>query len=127
GQNNMRYCENGAQLPSRELQGSQDDPRLLRNLHVMFDRLHKLPARDAQLIEFADKGHDFDLGAVDWKQFFTARRQPVPAVVVRTAADRGEARAAWAEILAFEPQVAVEVAPAALAGDPGTLDRLDDK
>jgi hypothetical protein len=132
-QNNLRYFENVAHVPIRDLQGSQDDPLLLQNLHLVFARLDRLPAKDAKLIEFADRGHDFDLSAVDWVQFFAQRRQPVrsadrtgtaTSTVVRTAAEPAEARAAWAEILGFDASVAV--APA-IEVDPATWARMSEE
>jgi len=122
-QNNLRYLENIAALAIRDLQGSKDDALLLQNLHLAFARLAELKAPDAKLIEFAALGHAFELEAVDWRDYFTRRRNPVPAVVTRLAAEPGETRSAWAEILAFEASVAL--APK-LEVDPGAWDRLDD-
>ena len=100
GQNNLRYLENIVRLPIRDLQGSRDDPRLLFNLRLGFETLGKLGAEDAKLIEFAELGHSFDLGAVDWADLFnTKRRNAIPTEVVRIAATKGEGRAFWAEIL----------------------------
>lgn len=109
--NNLRYLENVATLPIRDLQGSQDDPLLLANLHLAFARLQKWKAKDARLIEFADRGHDADLGAVDWPAFFAVRRTPRPQRLVRIAAEAGEARAAWLEITRFTKKVQVEAQP----------------
>ena len=109
--NNMRYLENVAQLPIRDLQGSGDDPRLLANLHLAFKKLKKLKAKDAQLIEFADRGHDADLSAVDWSQFFAKRREPWPKRVVRLAADRNETRAAWIRLDGLRRKIAVDAQP----------------
>jgi len=103
-QNNLRYLESVATVPIRDLQGSKDDPLLLANLHLCFERLKKLGG-DQQLIEFADRGHDFDLAAVDLAAFFALRRPAQRTAIVRTAAVAGEARSGWAEILAFEPGV----------------------
>lgn len=110
-QNNLRYLENVAQLPIRDLQGSQDDRLLLTNLRLAFARLQKLGAKDAVLREFPDMGHAFDLAAVDWNEFFTRRRVPVPERVVRVAAERGETRAAWVRITSFTAEVQAEAAP----------------
>lgn len=122
--NNLRYLENVAQLPIRDLQGSRDDPLLLLNLHLAFARLQKWGAPDALLHEFPDRGHDADLSVVDWDVFFQRRREPRPARVVRVAADADEARAAWVAITAFERAVAVDAAPQV---DARTWDRLDDR
>jgi len=110
--NNLRYLENVAHLPIRDLQGSKDDELLLMNLHLAFARLKKFGAPDAVLHEFADRGHDADLGVVDWVAFFGKRRTSEPPRVVRLAADPEETRASWAAITGFEPRVSVEVQPA---------------
>ncbi|MCA8966397.1 MAG: hypothetical protein KDC48_16070, partial [Planctomycetes bacterium] len=109
--NNLRYLENVAQLPIRDLQGSQDDPLLLANLHLAFGKLQKLRAKDAQLLEFADRGHDADLNAVDWPAFFALRREARPQQLVRIAADPAEARSAWLQITRFTKKVQVEAQP----------------
>ncbi len=109
--NNLRYLENVVQLPIRDLQGSQDDPLLLANLRLAFGKLKKLRAKDAQLIEFADRGHDADLGAVDWPSFFALRRLPRPSQVVRVAADPAEARSAWLQITRFTKKVQIDAQP----------------
>lgn len=121
--NNLRYLENVARLPIRDLQGSQDDPVLLTHLHLAFAKLAKWHAPDAELIEFADRGHDADLGAVDWRQFFAKRRDALPRRVVRLAADLGEARSAWAEITKATSKVAVGAQPLA----PGNWARMSDE
>jgi len=121
--NNLRYLENVAHLPIRDLQGSQDDELLLMNLRLAFARLKKFAAPDAVLHEFADRGHDADLGAVDWVEFFGKRRAQPPQRVVRLAADPTECRASWVEITAFEGKVAVDVAPAISASQ---WERLDE-
>ena len=120
--NNLRYLENIAHLPIRDLQGSEDDPLLLLNLRLAFARLKKLAAPDVVLHEFADRGHDADLGAVDWAAFFGKRRAE-PQRVVRLAADPAETRASWAAITGFESRVHVDAQPAVNAD---TWQRLDD-
>lgn len=120
--NNLRYLENVAHLPIRDLQGSQDDELLLMNLRLAFQRLKKFAAPDAVLHEFADRGHDADLGAVDWVEFFGKRRTQPPQRVVRLAADPAERRASWAEITGFEAKVAVDVAPPVNADQWNRLD-----
>ncbi len=111
GQNNLRYLDNVLRLPIRDLQGSHDDPLLLANLRSAFARLQQQGARDAKLVEFAELGHSFELGAVDWPQFFGNRREPLPDRIVRRAARLDEARSAWVEILAFERTVAEDFPP----------------
>ncbi|MFK7742006.1 MAG: hypothetical protein AB8H80_16945 [Planctomycetota bacterium] len=107
---NLRYLENIAHLPIRDLQGSGDDPRLLRNLHLAFASLKKLRAKNAELIEFADLRHSAKLEAVDWAEFFSQhRRAASPKSVVRVAAELGEARQAWLQITDFSRRV--EAAP----------------
>ncbi|MGK0156252.1 MAG: pimeloyl-ACP methyl ester carboxylesterase, partial [Neolewinella sp.] len=105
--NNLRYLENVAHLPIRDLQGSGDDPRLLMNLRLAFKNLKKLRAKDVELIEFADRGHDADLSVVDWPTFFAKRRDPWPKKVVRIAADLTETRASWIEITGMRKKVLV--------------------
>ncbi|MFT6081428.1 MAG: hypothetical protein ACI8UD_000823 [Planctomycetota bacterium] len=109
--NNLRYLENVAHLPIRDLQGSGDDPRLLMNLRLAFKNLKKLRAKDVELIEFADRGHDADLSVVDWPTFFAKRRDPWPKKVVRIAADLTETRASWIEITGMRKKVQVEAQP----------------
>jgi len=100
GQNNLRYLENVAHVPIRDLQGEGDDPRLLFNLRLAFQKLKEYGARDVALETFPEYGHGFRFDAVDWRTFFArARRDPMPARVVRRTARRGEGRAYWVEIL----------------------------
>jgi len=106
GHNNLRYVENLVATPIRDLQGAKDDAYLLDNLRHAFRRLDSLGARDAKLVEFPDKGHDFDPAAVDWRKFLGgAAREPVPLRVVRACAKPEEARASWIEALTFGPTV----------------------
>ena len=109
-QNNMRFLENVVRLPIRDLQGSKDDPGLVQNVRDAFAKLDALHATDAKLIEFPELGHDFELDAVDWNDFFgRGRRNEVPDKVVITACDLDEARAFWAEITAFGKGVSENV------------------
>ena len=102
GQNNLRYVENVAHMPIRDLQGARDDSLLLENLRLAFRRLEAAGARDARLVEFSDRGHDFDPHAVDWKEFLArAVREPMRPRVVRACARLDEARSAWAEVTRF--------------------------
>jgi hypothetical protein len=112
GQNNLRYLENVRHLPIRDLQGALDDPLLLFNLRLAFEKLAALGARDAKLLEFERLGHSFDPGAVDWPAWFgAARRDPAPESVVRVAARKGESRAFWLEILRTSREVQDEFRP----------------
>jgi len=123
GQNNFRYLENVAQLPIRDLQGAQDDPRLVLNLRMAFERLRGFGASDAQLVEFEALGHAFDFAAVDWTLFLgSARRDPLAERVVRTCAREGEGRALWVEVLELEREIAEEFRPELAAGDAAQLD-----
>lgn len=106
GQNNLRFLENVAGVPIRDLQGSRDDPGVLENLHEAFAKLAALHASDAKLIEFPDRGHDFDFAAVDWKDFLAARREPLPERVVFLSANLAEARAYFVEIVQFTKDAA---------------------
>ncbi len=111
-QNNVRYLENLVDVSIRDLQGSKDDPRALKSLHLAFERFAAWKARDAKLIEFPDRAHDADLSAVDWNAFFGATsRDPRRNRVVRRAAAPGTARSAYAEILSFDATVAEQVSP----------------
>lgn len=120
--NNLRYLENVGSLPIRDLQGSQDDPKLLANLHLAFSRLAKLGAKDCQLIEFPDRGHDADITAVDWTAFFATRRTAVPRRVARLAAEPTEGRASWLELVKWS----AKATPAAVPEVPAGYDALDD-
>ena len=115
--NNLRFLENVTTLPIRDLQGSGDDDMLLLNLRLAFARLQKFGHKDAQFVEFKDRGHDADLTAVDWAAFFANRRVVRPARVVRVATELAEARAAFVEITKFDAKVVVDgplvVSPAA--------------
>jgi dienelactone hydrolase len=112
GQNNLRYVENAARLPIRDLQGSKDDARLVENLRNAFKKLASCGAKDAQLVEFADMGHDFDPKAVDWTKFFGgAARESPPLRVVRCCSRLDEARAAWIEATGFWPTVKEQFRP----------------
>jgi len=116
GQNNLRFLENVVSLPIRDLQGAKDDPGLVANLRLAFERLGKLKAPEAKLLEFPDLGHEFDFGAVDWAAFFgSARRNPVPERVVRVAATTDESRAFWVEITRLQKDVSVDVVPKVVA------------
>ncbi|MBK7877060.1 MAG: hypothetical protein IPJ77_15155 [Planctomycetes bacterium] len=112
GQNNLRFLENVVALPIRDLQGSKDDPGVLTNLHEAFAKLAAWKASDAQLIEFQDRGHDFDFAAVDWKAWLgAARRAPVPKRVVRMACETGEARSAWVQVTGLAKDVVLDLQP----------------
>lgn len=126
GQNNLRFAENVVGLSIRDLQGAQDDPRMLFNLGLLFDDLRRLGARDAELVTFPDRGHDFDPSAVDWVAWFGAvRRAARPAEVVRIAANERETRAWWAEIVAVDPR---EVQDTVKLRVPASVwERLDDE
>ena len=106
GQNNLRYLENVAALPIRDLQGLKDHPGLIFNLNHAFEHLAKLGARDARFITFPELGHSFEFGAVDWTQFFGgAMREAVPERVVRLVARKDENRAFWVEAVKLDRSV----------------------
>lgn len=106
GRNNLRYAENLAALPVRDLQGADDDPKLLLNLRLAFERLRAAGAADAQLILQDGYGHAYDHAAVDWPAFFgAAARDPfAPRLRLRAAWD-APARAGWMEIAGYDKQV----------------------
>lgn len=106
GQNNIRYLENLAHVPIRDLQGARDDGRLIENLKAAFERLRGFGAKDAQLVLQPDLGHDFDPHGVDWEKFLGgAARQVPPLRVVRACTRLDEARSFWAEATRFAPSV----------------------
>jgi hypothetical protein len=93
-------------MPIRDLQGSRDDPLLVRNLRIAFEKLEKLKAADAKLIEFPELGHSFRMDVVDWREFFgKARRVAVPKKVVRVFANKQENRAFWLEVVSADRTV----------------------
>lgn len=114
--NNLRYLENARHLPIRDLQGSKDDPLLLDNLRLAFARLKKFGATDAQLLEFADRGHDADLAAVAWPAFFALRRTAVPRRVVRVVAEPSETRAFWLDATRWSQRASPDAIPEVNAG-----------
>jgi Putative esterase len=100
GQNNIRYLENVADLPIRDLQGVGDHPGMIYNLEFVFERLLEYGASDAELFLQEGLGHSFRMSAVDWEAFFVEkRRDPFPGQVVRRVAREGEGRAYWVEVL----------------------------
>jgi len=104
GQNNIRFLENVATLPIRDLQGEKDQRGLLQNLRYAFRKLDELGATDARLITFPDRGHSFEMGAIDWPAFLrgAARDANPERVVLRCT---GKARSAWVEVLAVKRSV----------------------
>ena len=139
GENTIRYLENVAHMPIRDLQGSRDDPHLLFNLRLAFQRLESFEAPDAKLIEFPELGHSYNHHAVDWRALLeSSRREARPARVVRCAARDDEARSAWVEITKFgkdvsekfqlrvrRPQVAGDVRRGATRDHAGGRGRTD--
>lgn len=112
GECNLRFIENLARVPIRDLQGAGDDPLLLDNLRIAFERLVAYKAADAKLVVQEGRGHDFDLAAVDWKAWLAGvRRDPSPATVVRRAIHPAEGRAFWAEVLAVGKGAKSEIRP----------------
>lgn len=120
--NNLRYLENVAHLPILDLQGSLDDELLLANLRLAFARLHQFGSKQATLREFPDRGHDADLGVVDWPTFFGHRRQSRPPRAVRLAAEPDETRAFWLQVTGTSQRAAPDIAPDVRVAN---FDRLD--
>ena len=109
GLNNLRYLENIAPTPIRDLQGSKDDPQLIFNLRQAFTLLKAFPARDAVLTEFEKLGHSFDFAAIDWVAWLSAqRRDPTPKQVTLRFARKGEARSHWLEVTGYDKTVEEE-------------------
>lgn len=99
GRNNMRLVENLWSMPIRDLQGSQDDPRLLRNLHLSFARIHAAGNEDAMLMEFPELGHSFRKDKVDWEEFFgNARRDPTHKRILLRTARKENPRVSWLQV-----------------------------
>ncbi len=121
--NNLRLVENLAHLPLRQLQGMRDDPRLIRNLRVAFDKLALASAANARMIEFAELGHDFRLQEVDWAAFFgEARRQPLGKSFQVRSARKGEGAAYWVAIDRLSSAVKEEHRPRVDAKEWNALD-----
>jgi dienelactone hydrolase len=125
GQNNLRFIENVAHLPIRDLQGEQDHPVMLVSLRYAFERLVALKAPDAKFITFADLGHSFRMESVEWEKFLgDKRRSPLAPRVVRLSADTKEGRAYWAEILAVKSSVKDKFTPRVDGNRWGGLDAM---
>lgn len=118
GRNNLRYSENLAAVPIRDLQGAGDDPKLIFNLRLAFGRLRVAGATDAQLIEQEGLGHGYDHGAVDWPAFLSAaRRNPFPDKLRWRAAWDDPERMSWARFGRYEKEVKESFAIEVGAGD----------
>lgn len=126
GQNNLRFLENIAALPMRDLQGAKDHPGLLVNLRFAFAKLEALRATDARLLIFDDLGHSFRMESVEWPKFLgAADRKPVPLHVVRkSSGSPTESRAYWAEILSVHRDVKESFTPRVDARRWGGLDEM---
>jgi len=99
GRNNMRFIENLWDMPIRDLQGSKDDYRLLRNLRQCFAKLEALGNKNAHLIEFEDLGHNFRSDTVDWAGFIdNSERTPYPSRLIVRAASGSMARNSWIRV-----------------------------
>jgi poly(3-hydroxybutyrate) depolymerase len=103
GRNNMRLVENLWNTPIRDLQGSQDDTRLIRNLRSSLERIQAAGNKDAELIEFEDLGHSYRLDSVDWAEFFTGRtRDPLPNTLFYRTARKDNPRVFWMKVTQLE-------------------------
>ncbi len=112
GRNNLRFVENLVPVPVRCLQGAEDDPRLLRNQRLAFERLHRAGARDAVHQVFPDLGHAFRMEAVPWQDFLLDHaRDPDPSRVEHRCVREAESRSAWLEITRFERTVKEDFKP----------------
>ena len=109
GRNNMRLVENLAGTPLRQLQGSQDDARLLRNLRSSFERIRAAGNDDAMLIEFPELGHSFRTDTVDWPEFFASHpRDPWPDSVTYRTARKDNPRASWLHVSRLDKAIAMD-------------------
>ncbi|MDF1837056.1 MAG: hypothetical protein P1V35_04235, partial [Planctomycetota bacterium] len=99
GRNNMRFTENLWDMPIRDLQGSRDDYRLLRNLRRAFQRLEVIGNTNAHLVEFEDLGHNFRTDTIDWAGFVdNSQRAPLPTRVLIRASQGTNERNAWLRV-----------------------------
>lgn len=99
GRNNLRLVENLYATPIRQLQGSQDDARLLRNLRQSFDRIQAAGNDDAMLIEFPELGHSYRTDTVDWPEFFGSHpRNPWPNSITYHTARKQNPRRSWLRV-----------------------------
>ncbi len=106
GRNNLRFIENLAPVPIRCLQGGQDDPRLLRNQDLAFERLRRAGAEDALLHRFPELGHSFKMEAVPWKDFLLDHEREAQAErIAHRCARLLEARSGWLRITRFDREV----------------------
>jgi dienelactone hydrolase len=127
GRANLRYLPSILHLTIRDLQGSKDDPGLVALLRYAFDKLKQQKAVDAELIEFPDLGHSFQLGAVDWIDLIQKKtRNPMPgSVVVTTSGKHDSSRAFWAEILTVTKDVQEEFTPKLNQADAAKVNAMD--
>ncbi|MGB0954189.1 MAG: alpha/beta hydrolase-fold protein [Planctomycetota bacterium] len=124
GRNNLRLVENLHRMPMRDLQGSQDDPRLLRNLHLAFARLKAVGNTKALLLEFPDLGHSYRLDTVQWPDYFdSAVRDPHPSHILYRTARTEEVRRAWLLVDRLAKSVDEDFP---IKVDPKEWQRLDD-
>ncbi len=99
GRNNMRYMENLWDMPIRDLQGSRDDFRMLRNLRRAFERLEAVGNINAHLVEFEDLGHNFRTDTIDWAGFVeNSDRTPLPGKLMVRAARGDNQRTSWIRV-----------------------------
>ncbi|MEM8882451.1 MAG: hypothetical protein AAGD14_00105 [Planctomycetota bacterium] len=127
GTQNLRYLENIAHLPIRDLQGGKDQPALLVNLRYAFWKLDSFKAPDAKFITFPDLGHSYRMEAVDWPVFLRgAKRDATPLRVVRCSAslEAQQGRSYWVEILAVKNKAKEAFQPRVEARVWGSLDAI---
>lgn len=109
GQNNLRYLANLGGVAVSDLQGTGDDELMILNLRLAFERLREFGHEDAELHLQEGHGHSFELGAVDWVEWFGSRRRTaVPKRVVRVAAEADERRSHWVRITKYGRGVQVD-------------------
>lgn len=124
GENTLRYMENVAHIPIRDLQGAKDDKHLISNLRRAFERLESFGATDAKLIEFSALGHSYKFNEVDWTTFLgDAQRASTPTRVVRSVANLTEARSSWLQATALSKNIEESFV---LRVSPRTWNRLSD-
>jgi len=106
GRNNMRLVENLHRTPIRDLQGSQDDAHLLRNLRQAFARLKAVGNEQALLFEFPELGHSYRTDVVKWPDFFDASvRDPLPQKLIYRNVRKEQPRDAWLRLDRYGKEV----------------------
>ena len=123
GRNSLRYVENLTDVPLLQLQGAGDDPKLLLNLRLAFERLEAAGAADAKLVLQEGLLHGYDFTAVDWVDYLGSRvRDPFPRRIRIREARKQSPRRWWAQVRRLDGSVK-ETFP--IRVEPDRWNRLD--